>query len=94
MIVFLQGEFIENLEQGQHTIEPWLCRGDARYLSVEPHDCRQLKGDATLGIVEEGAQTAQLVLLQELFAEQVWWELDCYLVDGVACAVVLEIRFL
>ena len=89
MIVVLERELVEYLQQGEHAVEAWLCRCDARYLAVELHDGRQFEGDAALCVLEKDTQAAELVLLQELVAEQVGRELYRYLVDGMTLAVVL-----
>lgn len=89
MVVVLQREFIENLEQSNHPVETVLDRSHARYLSIDFHNGRKLEGNASLGILEEFAKCGELVLLHELFAKQVARELNRYLVNGVALAVVL-----
>lgn len=89
VVVVLEGELVEYLQQAKHTIESWLCAGDVGELAVQLHDGWQLEGNASLGVLEEGTEAAQLVLGKELLAQQVVGELYGYLVYGVALAVVL-----
>lgn len=89
VIIVLKGELVEYLEQGEHPVEAGLSRSDVRYLAVQLHDSRQLEGNTSLGILEEGAQARELVLLKELLTEQIGRELNGNLMDGMALAVVL-----
>ena len=69
-------QFVEDLKQLDHSIEPWLCLGDLIKACVDAHDGREAECNAALCILEQLLDALHLTFTQECIAEEVWLELN------------------
>ena len=87
--VFLDAQFVEQVQKGQHAAEAGLCASKVHQLGIYGHYGIRAVGDTQLGVLHHFLDGAHGILGQELLAQQVLAELDGYLVNLATATFVL-----
>ena len=89
MIILLDAQLVEQIQKRQDASEPWLRVSQTHQLGIHGHDGVRSVGDTQLGVLHHLLDGTHGVLGQELLAQQILAELDGYLMNLGAVALVL-----